>query len=359
MDTFFAIRMFVFSSVAFAISIVCAPLLTHYLYKYQCWKKKARTEAPDGSATPIFTKLHGTAEVSTPRMGGILVWGTTLILTGGVFLLSWILPSPLWDRLNFLSREQTWIPFFTLISASLLGLIDDILVILGIGPVKKGAGLSFRIRAFVVLLIGMVGAYWFYQKLGWHTLHVPFWGDISLGIWYAPFFIFMMLAVFSGGVIDGLDGLAGGSFSTIFATFAAMAFVRGQYDLAVLCAVIVGALLGFLWFNIPPARFYMGETGSLGLTTTIAVIAFITDSVILLLVIGFLIFLEAASVAIQLTSKKLFGKKVFLSAPIHHHFEALGWPKHKITMRFWVIGFMAAVLGLSLFLLDHSMFLSV
>lgn len=339
------LKVFGLSAVAFFFALAWTPLLTHYLYKYRLWRKAARTRAPDGARTPIFAALHKTREVSTPRMGGLLIWGTTLVVIFGFWAAAKFTASPLLDKLNFLSRNQTWLPLFTLVSASLLGLIDDLLQVFGRGGYVAG-GLKFRVRLGVVFLIALAGAYWFYFRLGESAIYVPGVGDIAIGLWFIPLFIVTMFATFSTGVIDGLDGLSGGVFAAIFAAYGGIAFFRGQIDLAAFSAVILGALLAFLWFNIPPARFYMGETGILGLTTTLTVIAFLTNSVIVLPIIAFVPAVEAASVIIQLLSKRWRGKKVFLVAPLHHHFEAIGWPPHKVTMRFWVISVVAAIVGM-------------
>ena len=203
----------------------------------------------------------------------------------------------------------------------------------------------------MVALIGLIGGYWFFYKLGYTTIHVPGSGDIFFGIWYIPFFVLVMLAVYSGGVIDGLDGLGGGAFAIMFAAFGGIALFQNQIDLAGFCVAVVGAILAFLWFNIPPARFYMGETGALGLCCALTVVAFLTDSVLVLPIIGFLLVIEAGSVILQLIWKKAFKKKLFLAAPIHHHFEAMGWPHYKITMRFWIIGVVTAIVGVAIRLL--------
>jgi len=174
---------------------------------------------------------------------------------------------------------------------------------------------------------------------------------VSIGVFYIPLFILVMLACWSGGVIDGLDGLSGGVFSTIFGAFAIIAFSQGKIDLAAFCGVIMGALFAFLWHNIPPAKFYMGETGILGLTSTMGVVAFLTDSVLVLPLIAGVIVMEVGSVILQLISKKFFKKKIWLSTPIHHHFEAKGWPSYKVTMRFWILGVVFTVLGVALRLL--------
>ncbi|MBM3206419.1 MAG: phospho-N-acetylmuramoyl-pentapeptide-transferase, partial [Candidatus Staskawiczbacteria bacterium] len=194
-------------------------------------------------------------------------------------------------------------------------------------------------------LIGLIGALWFYFRLEWDVISIPLLGQFSIGIWYIPLFIIVMVASWSGGIIDGLDGLSGGTFASIFGAFAVISFSQGKVDLAAFCAVIGGTILAFLWFNIPPARFYMTEVGILGLTTTMSVVAFLTDSVAVLPIIAGLLVVEVGSVVIQLLSKKFRGKKIFLSAPIHHHFEAIGWPAYKVTMRFWIIGIVLAIIG--------------
>jgi len=344
LDTFNVIKIFVLAAIASATAIVWCPLLTNFLYKHNLWKKTARQKAISGEDAVIFNNLHKEKEVNTPRMGGLLVWITVIFITFLFFVLSLIFPNSQVAQFNFLSRSQTWLPLFILVFASLVGLIDDILVVNGWGK-YVGGGISFRKRLFIVIIIGLIASIWFYQKLGWDAVFVPFFGDISIGLWYIPLFILVTVACWSGGIVDGLDGLAGGTFASIFGAFTVIAFSTGKVDLAAFCAVVTGALLAFLWFNIPPARFFMGETGILGLTAVLAVVAFLTDSVYVLPVIAGLLVVEVLSVIIQLLSKKFRKKKVFLSTPIHHHFEALGWPSYKVTMRFWVIGIVLAFIG--------------
>lgn len=339
------LKVFGLSAVAFFFALLWTPLLTHFLYKYKMWRKAVRRTAPDGAGTPIFATLHKEREVGTPRMGGLLIWLTTLIVIYAFWALAGLTESPLLDKLNFLSRNQTWLPLFTLVTASLLGLIDDVLQAYQRGSYVAG-GLKFRVRVGVVLLIALIGAYWFYVRLEQNSIYIPGLGDIVIGIWFVPLFVITMLATFSTAVTDGLDGLAGGVFATIFAAYAGIAFFRGQTDLAAFSGVLLGALFAFLWFNIPPARFYMGETGILGLTTTLTVIAFLTNSVIVLPIIALVPAAEAASVIIQLLSKRWRGKKVFLVAPLHHHLEAIGWPSYKVTMRLWVISVVFAIIGM-------------
>jgi len=344
------IKIFTLGFLGFILAFLLTPALTHFLYKYKLWRKEVRKRAIDGGEIPVFQKFHSEKETRTPRFGGLLIWVTVLILIFLFFGISQI--TDIWwlDKLNFLSRSQTWLPLFTLISASLLGLVDDIFQVFGRGKYIAG-GLSLKKRLILVFLIGLIGAWWFYFKLDWNTLHVPGVGDFVIGAWYIPFFILVMMATYSGGIIDGLDGLAGGSFASIFGAFALISLWQGQIDLAAFCATIFGSLLAFLWFNIPPARFYMGETGILGLCTTLTVVAFLTDSVLVLPIIGFLLVIESGSVILQLLSKKFLGKKLFLASPIHHHFEAKGWPHYKVTMRFWVIGAVMAIIGIAIRLL--------
>jgi len=347
------IKVLIPSAIAFFIGIGITPILTHYLYKHKTWKKKAGNMAGiGGGGTPIFNKLHEDKEVGTPRMGGVIIWMSALLTILVIWLISKIFPSDLTSKLDFLSRGQTWLPLFTLVVGSLIGLMDDFLEITGKGGYIAG-GLSLKKRLFIVFLIGLVGAWWFFFKLGISTVMVPFAGELSLGLLFIPFFVLIMMALYSGGVIDGIDGLAGGVFVSIFTAYAGISFFQNQIDLAAFCLVIAGGLLAFLWFNIPPARFYMSETGSMGLTLTLAVVAFLTNTVLLLPIIAFPLFITSLSNIIQVTSKKFrHGKKVFLVAPIHHHFEAIGWPGYKVTMRFWVISAVCAIIGLVLALIS-------
>jgi len=343
------IKIFFLGALSFIMAFSLAPILIKLLYKYKLWRKQIREKSIDGKELIFFKKFHSKEESHVPRFGGLLIWTSTLTLIFLFFLLS---KTNIWwfQKLNFLSRSQTWLPLFALIAASIVGLIDDVFQVLGKGK-YIGGGLQLKYRLMLVFLIGLIGGWWFYYKLGYSTIHIPGNGDIFIGIWYIPIFVLIMLAVYTSGVIDGLDGLAGGVFAIIFASFTGISLFRGQIDLASFCSVIVGAILAFLWFNIPPARFYMGETGILGLCSALTVIAFLTDSVLILPVVGFLLVVESLSVILQLLSKRFFKKKIFLASPIHHHFEAMGWPGYKITMRFWVVGIVFALIGVAIRLL--------
>ena len=339
------IKVFGLSTLSFIVAILWTPLLTHYLYKYKLWRKDVRQFAPDGSKTPLFAKLHKDRETRVPRMGGMLIWITTAALALIIGAVALLTESSFWDKADFLSRNQTWLPLLTLVAASLLGFADDLMQVFRRGSYVAG-GIRFRHRLLIVFLIALAGSLWFYYKLDWRSIYIPGYGDLFIGWWYIPLFIGVMILLFSSSIVDGIDGLSGGVFAATFAAYGGIAFFRGQIDLAAFAGVIVGVLLAFLWFNIPPARFYMGESGILGLTTSLTVLAFLTDSVFALPIIGLILMLEVASDLIQFASKRLRGKKVFLIAPIHHHFEAKGWPPYKVTMRFWVISAVTAILGM-------------
>ncbi|MFH0846248.1 MAG: hypothetical protein V1851_02530 [Patescibacteria group bacterium] len=347
------VKIFIPWVISFFAGLAFAPFLTHYLYKYKMWKKKSGKAAGlGGGGTPIFNELHKEKDTNTPRMGGVVIWVSVLFTIFVFWFISILFPTDFSQKMDFMSRNQTWLPLFTLIAGSLVGLLDDILVVSGNGKYIAG-GLSLKTRISIVLWIGLIGAAWFYFKLGVSSVHVPFWGSWELGLLFIPFFMLVMLALFASGVIDGIDGLSGGVLATIFSAYAGIAFFQNQIDLAAFCAVVVGGILAFLWFNIPPARFYMSETGILGLTITLTVVAFLTGQVLILPVIAFPLFATVVSDVLQVISKKTRkGKKIFLVAPVHHHFEALGWPSYKVTMRYWVLGIIFAILGMVISLIS-------
>jgi len=342
------IRVLFFSVLSFLVAILSAPLLTHFLYKYKLGKK-----IRNSGETPIFSQLHA-HKAGTPTMGGILIWGTVLTLILVFYFLSTFFPDNIFSFFNFLSRSETLLPLGALIVTAIIGLFDDWLDVRGKG-MFGGGGLKLRHRLLIYTLIAIFGALWFYFKLDWTIFHVPFFGNFEIGAWYIPIFIFIIVATsFSVNETDGLDGLAGGTLLIAFAAYGVIAFAMGRYDLAAFCAVIIGALLAFIWFNIPPARFYMGDTGAMSLGVTLGIIAMLTNNALLLIFIGFIFLIESLSVIIQTLSKKIRNKKVFLSSPIHHHFQAIGWPEAKVVMRFWVIAGMGAAMGLIIFLLDKK-----
>jgi phospho-N-acetylmuramoyl-pentapeptide-transferase len=348
-DAFVITKILVLSTLAFVIAVAWTPLLTHLLYKYRMGKT-----IRSAVTAPMFAELHK-KKAGVPTMGGILMWGTTLVIALLFAVLNILLPDSVIAELNFLTRSQTWLPICALVAAGLIGLADDFMNVLKIGP--QGGGIHIRHRLVLYTLVALVGAWWFYVKLGWDFLHIPFVGDISIGWWYIPFFVVVIVATsFSVNQTDGLDGLAGGTLASAFAAYAVIALLEGRYDLAAFCGVIVGTLLAFLWFNIYPARFIMGDTGAMSLGVTLGIVALLTNATLLLPIIGIVFVVETVTTMMQLASKKVFKRKIFLIAPLHHHFEALGWPEPKVVMRFWVISWIGAGLGLIVALLDNALF---
>lgn len=324
-------------ALAFVVAMAGTPFLAHALYRYR-FAKQIRTQG-----VPVFAAMHKKKE-GTPTGGGVLVWATMFVLAFGLLVLANVTELTLLQRLSFLSRSETLLPLGALIASAVVGLVDDYWDVRRISPF--GGGLRMRHRLLLYTLIAAFGAWWFFVKLGWDQIHVPALGDYEIGLWYVPLFMLVVVSTaFSVNEADGLDGLAGGILLFCFGAFAAIAFGKGLVDLAAFCAVLIGALLAFLWFNVYPARFFMGDTGSMSLGITLGIIAMLTNSALVLPVIAFPLVLESVSVIIQMASKKFRGKKVFLSTPIHHHFEAIGWPETKVTMRFWILAAVSAALG--------------
>lgn len=341
-----AIKLLLPAAISFILGILLTPVLSHYFYKYKMWRKASRN---DNVAKGGFHKIHDNTELSTPRVGGVIVWMSVVVTIFILLIANTFFHSDLTDKLYFISRGQTLIPLFTLIIAALIGLGDDFIQIFGKGKWLTDPIVLRVIKITIIVLLGLVVGWWFYSKLGISSVYVPYWGFVGLGFLFIPFFVFMMLSVWSSSVIDGIDGLAGGVLASAFTAYTFISYLNGQVDLAAFCAVVTGGILAFLWFNIPPARFYMGETGMIALTATLSVVAFLTDTVLLLPIIAFPLFVTSVSVIIQIASRKLRnGKKVFLFAPLHHHFEALGWPKYKVVMRYWVVGIITSILGVIL-----------
>ena len=347
METALVFKIGVLSISPFLIAFFSAPLLTHFLYKYKMGK-----QIRDAASAPIFAAMHA-AKAGTPTMGGLLIWVPVLFLALLFSLFETLFPGQFLGGLNFLTREQTLLPIGALVLGALIGLLDDYLGVRRIGPKGGGFGMTYRLALYTI--VALIGAFWFYFKLDWDVFHVPFIGNFSVGLWYIPIFVFVIVATaFSVNEIDGLDGLAGGTLATTFAALGAICFTQGKFELAALCGAIMGALVAFLWFNINPARFFLGDTGAMSLGITVGIIAMLTNTALILPIIGFLFVIESLSVIVQVTSKKLRGKKIFLSSPIHHHFQAIGWPETKVVMRFWLISAITATVGVIVFLMDKG-----
>ncbi|MCX6752198.1 MAG: hypothetical protein NTZ87_01715 [Candidatus Nomurabacteria bacterium] len=346
------VKIFVPTTFAFFFGLLFTPIATHFFYKYKMWKRYSRNVVTTASD---FSKIHNEEdELKTPRVGGVIIWISVLTTALVFYLVSVLFSFENVFEINFLSRGQTLIPIFTLLLGSLIGLWDDFIQIYGTGKFARDDK-SWRMwKVFLIIVISLLIGIWFYYKLGMAFLHVPFLGDVYFGVLIIPFFIVVSLATFSGGVIDGIDGLSGGVLASIFAAYSAIAYANNQMDLSAFSAVVTGATLAFLWFNIPPARFYMGETGIMGLTITLATLAFLTDSVFILPVVALPLVLTSLSVILQMASKKFRnGKRLFRLAPLHHHFEAIGWPSYKVTMRFWVFSIVFAIIGVILAIISR------
>ncbi len=318
------------------------------------WKKKSRSTSVNSETFKSIHKEKESREVSVPCVGGVIIWGAVLL---SVFLFSLadiFFPDGIFAKLNFLSRSQTFIPIGMFILGAILGLVDDMLEIKDKSEINRNSSWYTWVKISCIAFLGLLAGYWFFYKLGINSIHIPFGGDLYLGILIIPFFIIVALATFSSGVIDGIDGLSGGVLASIFAAYSAIAFANNQIDIATFCGVVTGGILAFLWFNIPPARFYMGETGMMPLTITLATLAFLTDTVMIFPIIAFLLVVTSMSNIIQMLSKKWRdGKRVFKVAPLHHHFEALGWPSYKVTMRYWVLSIIFSIIGIILAIISR------
>lgn len=344
-------RIFVPATLAFVIGIGLTPLVAHYLYKWKAWKPAAGKLALDGTPAVVRNQLHEHKDTGTPFFGGVIVWASVLITADLLSMLARVYPGG-FESLAFISRNQTWLPLMALAIGAFVGFLDDMFEVSG------RRGIRLRVRLLVVAAVATFIAWWFYYKLGVMTVSVPFMTEpFLLGHFFIPFFVLVALFIYAGGVIDGVDGLAGGIFAIIFSAYAGIAFFAGQLDIAAFCAAVSGGLLAFLWFNIPPARFYLSETGSMALTMALVVVAFLTDTkvggsgVAVLPIIALPLVATVASNVLQIFWKKVFGRKLFRVAPLHHHFEAIGWPPYKVTMRYWVVGVVAAIIGMSIAIL--------
>ncbi len=339
---------------SFVIAILLFPDFIQFVKDFKI-TQKIREDGLSGGTAKLFRELHA-HKSGTPTMGGIVI--ITAILS--TVLISRILSYYGIIDSSLLNRGETYLPIATLISVGILGVIDDYL---NIKESSKQKGLSARVKLWSLIVFSIAGALWFTLKLEYSSIHIPGIGDFEIGFFYFPLFILVLVGTSNSvNLTDGLDGLAGGLLAIAYGIFGAISYFSGQPILATFCAVIMAALIAFLWFNVPPAKIYMGDTGSLSLGATLGVIAMMTNSLAILLIVGFIFILETLSVILQLFWKKHFQKKLFLIAPIHHHFEAKGWSETQIVMRFWILGACIGVVGLLVGLLgmgnrEFSLFL--
>lgn len=332
------LRIVLLSFAGFAFSMLLTPIYTTLAYRFEWWKRP-RTDSATGEKASVYQKLHGAKHNRhIPTMAGVIFVLAAVIttLTGN------------------LSREETWLPLAAMAGAGAIGLFDDYLNIRSTGGI---AGMRAKLKLVLITTVALIGGWWFYDKLDVSTIHIPFMeSGLTLGWLIVPLFVLVVVATANAvNITDGLDGLAGGLSAIAFAMYAIIAVLQGRYGVAAFCMTIVGTLLSYTWFNIYPARFFMGDVGSFALGTALGVIAMITDTVLILPIIGFVFVVEAGSSLMQILSKKLRrGRKIFRIAPIHHHFEALGWEETKVTMRFWVIGQVMGVIGLIVYILGGN-----
>ena len=316
----------------FLFSMVLTPFYTHFAYKYKFWKKQKQTTV-DGKDLPVMRKLHAHKFKHVfPTMAG-------LVGVVAVTAVTWIFN---------LDRGQTWLPLVGFLGGAFVGVIDDCINIFGTG--RGAAGLRGPVKFALITGVGIALGWFFAAKLGWTTILVPFLGNIEVGI-VGMILIFAFAVVATSNAVnisDGLDGLSGGLSMLAYAAFGVISLFQGQILLFGFCMTVVGWLLSYIWFNVPPARFMMGDTGSFALGSGLGVVAMMTNSFFLLPIIGLPFVVEAGSSLIQLASKKFLHRKIFISAPLHHHLEALGWGEAKIVMRFWIIAGVCAILGIFL-----------
>lgn len=330
------IEVLLFGFLAFAVSMLITPIYTTIAYKYEWWKK-LRTEAWSGEAAAVYHKLHAAKHTrNIPTMAGLIFVVSIVIVT----------------LTGNLTRGETWLPMAGMVGAGAIGLIDDIMNIRGHSRI---AGMRAAVKFGLYSIVALIGGWWFWDKLDVTSIYLPGLHHVYIGVFIVILFWFIVVATANSvNISDGLDGLAGGLLTTSFASYAVICMVEGKYSLAAFCLTVVGALLSYTWFNIFPARFFMGDVGAFALGTALGIIVMQTDTIYVLPIIGAVYVMETASVIINRLSKKLrHGKKVFLSSPIHHHFEALGWPETKVTMRFWILGQVAGVIGLIVFFIGR------
>lgn len=322
-------KMMFLSLLAFGLSMLLTPVFTHFAFKYKWWKKRDRTESTTGEKLSVIAQFR--IKRTIPRMAGLII-----VIAVGLVTIAF----------NF-DRAQTWLPLAALIGGGAVGLLDDIIYVSGGGGTV--VGLNAKLKLAMITAIAIVASLYFYYKLGYDSIHLPFYGDFRIDWLLIPLFILVVVSTSNAvNISDGMDGLAGGLLINAYMAFGVIALFQGNYGIAGFCFTVAGALLSYLWFNIPPARFVMGDVGSFSLGTALGVVAMLTNTLVLLPIIGLVFVMEGGSSLIQITSKKFFHRKIFIAAPIHHHFEALEWPKTKVTMRFWIIAQACAIIGVVL-----------
>jgi len=315
------------AALAFVVTLIIGgPIIL--ILRAKKYGKKIRIDGPE-------THL---AKTGTPTMGGIMVALTVIAITL-VF--------------NVAGRLSSLLPIGVLVAAACLGAIDDRMTLVG----GSASGMTARFKFAWLAVFGVVAALILHLPkpfgLGLHHIYVPFYGKHDIGLVYVPLAALAIIGTANAvNLTDGLDTLAGGTAAIAFVAYGIIAYVQGQVGVVTFCFTMVGALMGFLWFNSHPAQVIMGDTGALAIGAALATAAFMTGQWLLLPVVGFVFMAETLSVILQVGYFKLtHGKRIFKMTPLHHHFELLGWSETQVAMRFWMVGMMAGLLGVALALL--------
>ncbi|MGI8554319.1 MAG: phospho-N-acetylmuramoyl-pentapeptide-transferase [Dehalococcoidia bacterium] len=283
-----------------------------------------------GKATNVDGPATHEVKAGTPTMGGILILGTVLIVT---------------LAFNLASRLSILLPFGMIAATGAIGFVDDLGSLHG----RRQKALSWRVKVALIALLGLAAGFVLYHFLDVGGVTVPGIGQLHLGIWIVPLAVPIILFTTTAvAITDGLDGLVGGTSAFAFAAYGVIAAMQAQPFLGTFCFTVVGAVLGFLWYNAHPARVFMGETGALPLGAALAIVALMTQQWLLLPVIGVIPFANLAADLLQIGYFKwTHGRRIFRMAPLHNHFEMLGWPETRIVTRFWLIGVAGAMVGVA------------
>ena len=317
---------------AFLLSMFLTPIYTNFAYKHKLWKRQKSVDIT-GKELTVMNKLHeDKIKRHFPTMAGMI-----MLVAVPVVLVA----------CNCLNRGQTWLPIAAFVGGGLIGFIDDAINLFG---KNAAAGLRAPVKFAMIISLGLALGWFFAVKLGWTSVTIPFVGAINIGV-VGMIALFAFAVVATGNAVnisDGLDGLAGGLAMLAYGSYGVIALLQEQWFLAGFCFIVLGTLLSYIWFNVYPARFMMGDTGSFALGAGLGVVSMMTNSFLLLPIIGVVFVVEAGSSLLQICSKKFFHKKIFVSAPLHHHLQAKGWEESKVVMRFWIIGGVTAMLGIFL-----------
>ena len=340
------VLIFGFWLATFLVGFLISPFYIHFLQKLKLWKQ-IREESITWKAFEFF-KLHG-HKVWTPTMGWAMILITVFLMVfiSLIFQQLWVINNSL------LNQRETYLSLFTLFTVWILWATDDYMNIRWIWKTKW---ISAKYKMFWLLVFAAAWSWWFYDRLGWSEilLKLPYLPWFEIGILFIPLFIFIIVwAANSVNITDGLDGLAGWLLLFAYAVYWYITFDQWLFLLSTLCVSICGALIAFLWFNIKPAKFYMGDVWSLALWANLWLMALLTNTLAILCIVWLIFILETISVIIQISSKKLRnGKKVFKIAPFHHHLEACGWSEETVVFRLWLVGLILSVVAVIFYILQ-------